>query len=229
MHVLETIISWYAPHACLGCGREGAVLCADCITTLPAAETGCYRCRKPTRDGRSCLECRPNGLDAVRAATRYSGPAKDVVWRLKFERARSAADRMSLAMAVVCSRDPQVVITPVPTAPSRIRPRGYDQAVLLARAIAKRNGLTYIPLLMRLGRQRQVGANRAQRQLQMRDAFQLRSERARQRVRGAHVILVDDVITTGATLESAARTLRTAGARSVEAVVFAQAPQHITE
>ena len=107
-----------------------------------------------------------------------------------------------------------------PTATSRVRQRGYDQAKLLARALARQAGLPYLDCLARVGQTHQVGATREQRLRQLQAAFRVRRPNA---VRSAYLLLVDDVSTTGATLELAATILKSAGARRVDAIVFAQA------
>jgi ComF family protein len=112
------------------------------------------------------------------------------------------------------------VVVPVPTATDRRRRRGYDQATLIARALARRQDLAHVPCLRRLGRAHQVGAGRAQRLAQLAGAFVVVRP---DRIRGKHVVLVDDVITTGATFEAAARALHQAGAARVSAVTFARA------
>ncbi len=221
MSILEKIIGLYAPHVCVGCDAPGAVVCTGCIHKLPRPADRCYRCHSASSGGQTCVQCLQYGLLAVNAATCYVRMAKDIVWRLKFQRAKAAAECMAAPMARICREKlrPVTIIVPVPTASSRVRRRGYDQAVVLARAIALRAGAAYTPLLTRQGRQEQIGAGRAQRRSQLQGAFLVRNPRY---VRGTHIILVDDVVTTGATLESAARALRSAGAESVEAVVFAQ-------
>lgn len=115
--------------------------------------------------------------------------------------------------------EPGFIIVPVPTATSRVRQRGYDQATVLARRLARKQRLPYARLLARLGQAHQVGAGRAERVSHLKDAF--RAIRVAH-IQGAHILLIDDVCTTGATLESAARTLRAAGAKRVDALVFAQ-------
>ncbi|HET8709331.1 MAG TPA: phosphoribosyltransferase family protein [Candidatus Saccharimonadales bacterium] len=153
-------------------------------------------------------------------ATAYQGVAKDAVWKLKFEGAQAAAHDMATVMAALLPVDAVTLLVPAPTATSHIRRRGYDQARLLARAVAKQTGLPHAPCLVRLGQQRQVGANRQQRFEQLAGAFRLA---AGYDVTGKTILLVDDVLTTGATLEAAAAVLKQAGARRVEAVVFARA------
>ena len=231
MQLLERIISVYAPLTCLGCGFEGAIICEACLAGLPPALSQCGHCNDATRLGRTCSKCRlQSHLVSVNAATPYEGLAKDLVWRLKFARAQAAADAMA---AIMVSRygsmvAPDVLIVPVPTATKRVRGRGYDQAVLIAKAFARRSGRRYTSLLIRRGTQEQIGASKTQRRAQLHGVFRVKDVNV---VRGSRILLIDDVVTTGSTLETAAEILATAGARSVGALVFAQAqkqtlPQH---
>jgi ComF family protein len=145
-----------------------------------------------------------------------------LVWKLKFGRARAAADEIAAILAErTAFNDPSaVIITHVPTATNRVRQRGYDQAALIAKALASRHGIAYTPLLLRQGKHKQVGASRTARVSQLQQAF---SPVRRKHIAGTHVVIVDDVVTTGATLTAAAAALKAAGARKVEAIVFAQA------
>lgn len=223
MNLVERIVSLYAPHACAGCGREGALLCMTCITMLPEPESCCYLCRASTRHGRTCRQCRSETcLVSVNSATRYAGAAKGLIWSLKFDRAQAAADIAGRLLAVRYGRqlDGDVLVVPVPTASKRIRKRGYDQAVLIARSFARHAGCKYAPLLVRYGAQEQIGASRQQRHDQLRGVFSLKKPGA---VSGARIILIDDVLTTGATMEEAAALLKAHGAAAVGALVFARA------
>jgi len=114
---------------------------------------------------------------------------------------------------------PGTVVTYAPTAAKRVRVRGYDQSKLIARQLAKELGLPFRPLLMRTGNTRQLGANKQQRKKQVEDVFSVRPTVAPH----ACVILVDDVITTGATMEASAATLKRAGAERVIGAAFAAA------
>jgi ComF family protein len=147
----------------------------------------------------------------------YEGLAKDLIWQLKFQGARAAARQMACHMP--SPHEPVDYIVPVPTATSRVRRRGYDQAKLLARELAKRDQLVLLDCLSRSGQAHQVGASRRERLRQLQAAFRVRSAPL---IKGRRIMLVDDVVTTGATLEAAATVLRAAGAKSVDAMVFAQ-------
>lgn len=203
MDLIDFFLGKLAPHICLGCGREDAVLCAVCEEYFPP----------PLEQ----LEIK--GVETVHAATIYEGIAKDLVWQLKFRGARAAADVMARAMAPLIADKTGAVIIPVPTATRRVRQRGFDQAKLLAKRISKRTGLQYGAYLRRHGQTHQVGASREQRLIQLSGAFSVKRPAALCRRR---VILVDDVTTTGATLEAAAAAVSAAGAGRVEAVVFGQ-------
>lgn len=222
MSIADNLLAILAPYECLGCTAEGSLLCDGCLNTLPAIAERCYRCRKLSPGALTCHSCRKlSKLRHVRVATVYDNLARELVWKLKFGGAQAASHPMITRMAQVISEQlqPSIIIIPVPTATRRVRQRGYDQAELLARELAHQTRLTYIPCLARVGQQHQVGANRRQRLRQLTGAFRVTHNR---QINGASILLVDDVITTGATLEAAAHALRVAGARTIGAVVFAQ-------
>jgi len=224
MNLIERIVSLYAPLQCVACGLEGAALCSICTNNLVRSAECCYRCQQPSRLGRTCPACRQAGsqLISANAVTDYRATAKDLIWQLKFNRVQAAATPMAKVMAQHYGRyiSDDTLIVPLPTAAKRVRSRGYDQAVLLARALARQNGRRIHPLLRRLGAGEQIGASRLQRQQQLAGVFRVRHL---ERIQGARILLVDDVLTTGATIESAAACLRQAGAKTVGALVFARA------
>lgn len=220
MSIFEQILAFIAPHHCAGCGQEGYIWCMACAVAAPQFPGRCYRCGRRTVDFRTCPSCRSSSeLYKVWACTVYDGAAKEVIHRLKFARARAAANDIARTLAARYTLPDDIVITHIPTVPARVRMRGYDQAALIARALAAYTGLPYASLLVRQGMDRQVGHGRRVRQQQMQDAFRPRKPQLLKR----HVLLVDDVLTTGATCEAAARILRAAGVRRVSAMVFAAA------
>jgi len=220
--IAEKLIALVAPHRCLGCGAEGVVVCEECLFVFtPPLPSRCYACQAETRDSRTCSRCRRGSkLKHVWICTSYEGGAKQLVQDFKFERKQAAAQPIVLRMdEVLPFLGEDTIIVHVPTATSRVRLRGYDHAQLLARALTDRRKLTHLSLLTRQGQERQVGASRKQRLTQLDRAFIPIKPHL---ITGATILLVDDLVTTGATLEAAARCLRQAGAKTVSAVVFAQ-------
>ncbi len=218
MGIAERLIGRLAPHDCLGCGAEGSLLCSDCLSALPASPERCYRCHAASAGALTCSGClQVTQLRGLHAATIYGSVAKQLVWKLKFAGAQEAVRIMARHMVPGAPNDKQAVIVPVPTATTRIRQRGYDQAKLVARELSKQMHVPYVPCLTRTSQAHQVGANRQQRLHQLQSAFRVVHPGL---IHKAHILLVDDVITTGATLEAAANCLKTAGAQQIEAFVF---------
>jgi ComF family protein len=242
MNIIEQIVRIFAPHICIDCGIEAdKLLCPRCANMLIRTSSRCYRCQKSTEAYRVCAACEPqSALRQVVVGVPYRLAAKGLVHRLKFDRAQAATGEIAELLAPLlnevwggtASNPPAsggscgqgssagIVLVHVPTATNRVRARGYDQAGLLARELSRRTGLPRQTLLARVGQVRQVGAGRTARLQQLQRAFRPIRPAA---IIGRHVVLVDDVLTTGATLEMAARALLRAGAAQVSAVVFAQA------
>lgn len=218
--LLNTLLAHVAPHECLRCNREGKLVCDLCKSTFKALPERCYRCHALTTSGRTCLKCRQRtSLFKVQAYVAYEELAKELVWRLKFQGAQAAASEIASLLLERFTLE-GVILVPVPTASSRVRKRGYDQAQLIARSLAGKTGLPYVACLKRLGQHHQVGATRQQRITQLQESYRCIRASA---VENAHVLLIDDVLTTGATLESAAMVIKAAGAKRVSGLVFAQA------
>jgi len=210
------------------------MVCAPCRTRLRAPPNPtCPRCQFPLGTGRAaargaCLACRgwPPVIERARCAVLLEPPADALVHGLKYggwsALAPVMADRM--ARLVPVSDDPRsVVVVPMPTTRRRQRRRGYNQAELLARSLAGAIGRPLVEALERTGESRtQVSLRPAERLANVRRAFSLRGAEAR-RVGGAHVVLVDDVLTTGATVSAASEVLERAGTAGVSVVAFARA------
>ncbi len=226
-HLLDKAFSLIAPHACLACGKEGSLLCYECVEQLPEVQSSCYRCHARSDEYRPCGNCvQTSELAAVFAATSYAEPvAKELVARLKFIFAYEAAETVAgmLAERLHVHRDAlptELIVTHVPTATTRVRQRGFDQAQLIARRVARKLGIPYAPLLARTTQQRQVGASRAERHMQVQHMYRVRKPWL---IRDTNILLIDDVITTGSTIDAAAATLKLAHASQIYAAAFAQA------
>jgi competence protein ComFC len=173
----------------------------------------------------------PPGLDSCRALLVYDGPARQLVTNLKYRNDRRVVSWLVEAMATLLEPSPTAVVTWVPTTPERRRRRGFDQAGLLARGLARRWDVPCLDLLVRDPGPPQTGRSLSERQSGI--AVRLKPDRPRRQARqaglpgvsGRQVVLVDDVVTTGATLRDAATVLRRGGASSVVGVALARTPR----
>ncbi len=228
-HYLEGVLDVLFPPRCAGCGRPGNIgLCAACWRrVVPVRRPYCPRCGQPTSHPRPCPTCRAGilqALDLARAAALYRSPLKDAIHAFKYRRDRRTGEALAAYMAARLRRAPLPVdvVVPVPLHPRRQRRRGFNQAALLAQAVAQ--ALERPLLLDVLERVRatppQVTLPWRERRTNMQGAFACRRPAA---VRGRHVLLVDDVMTTGSTLEACATALKEAGARGVWGYVLARA------
>ncbi|MCA9327581.1 ComF family protein [Candidatus Saccharibacteria bacterium] len=173
------------------------------------------------RDFAVCTRCKPHTpLRHVYVAQHHTGLAKQLLHQTKYERAQAGVHEMAAMMVSLLPTTAEgIVLVPVPTATRRVRQRGYDQSVVLARELSRESGLPRAHFLRRVGQAHQVGSGRKARIAHLANAFRV----VRQgQLQGAHIVLVDDVITTGATLETAAKLLKKAGAARVDAIVFSQ-------
>jgi ComF family protein len=218
------------PARCLACGEAGSGhdLCPSCCATLPWNHAACMRCALPLpgSDGRAtCGRClrRPPPLDLVRSACLYAAPLDRWLPRLKFHQDLAAGRLLAQLLAEACTDAPRPqAVVPVPLHRARLRQRGYDQALELAKPLARALGLALHPRLLQRARATtpQSELSAAARRRNLRDAFVVAADATLP----AHVVLVDDVMTTGATLHAAARALRRAGVARVDAWVCARVP-----
>lgn len=220
--MFDRLVGVLAPHICLVCGEEGSLLCGWCATdTLDVIPERCYRCSTLSQDAAVCAKCQSKTpLRHVWVRTIYKDVPKMLVQSLKFSRAKDAITVITVLLDdLVPFLSPETVVSYVPTATSRVRQRGYDQSRLIAQRFARQRGLACTSLLVRHGQARQVGSDRKHRITQAAGNYTVIDS---ERVRGAKVLLIDDIMTTGATIEAAARALKKAGAKQVNAAIFAQ-------
>jgi ComF family protein len=223
MRLFEHFFRLLAPSVCIRCGNEEGLLCAWCKeAALPEVLPRCYRCNKLSPHSATCAACRRHSpIKHLFIRTTYSDEARQLVHIMKFKYSGEAADTIATElMNTLPALAPETIVVPVPTITSHIRQRGLDHAARIAKQIAIAKGLAYVPALIRMTQTRQVGSTRHRRLTQMQDAFRIRSSYV---LTNTPVLLVDDVLTTGATIESAARELKKAGVKTVDAVIFAQA------
>jgi ComF family protein len=220
----DQLLSILAPPACAVCRRPlrgaGAVACTVCLRRLPWLRGHrCPRCGLPRH--RAGCPAAAAAFDRAWAPLAYEGAARDLVAALKFRAALPVAGLMAAHLAANLPLDLRggapLAVVPVPAHRGRRRRRGFDPAALLSAGLARRAGLRLAPCLRRVDRgRRQVGAGRALR----RSAGRFEAAVVAAPPRG--VLLVDDVHTTGATLDACARALKAGGAEAVAAVTYAR-------
>jgi predicted amidophosphoribosyltransferase len=235
--VVAELVALFAPPGCAACrtpledAREA--VCPDCRRSLPWLRgPRCERCGLPS----PCAPCPAAraAFDTAWSPHAYAGPARDLVAALKFGGALALADLMAAQITAAAptgllrsdsseaaSAGPPgaVAVVPVPAHPKNVRVRGFDQAEVLAAAVSTRTGLPLDACLSRTGTaRRQVGRSRTRR---MSEPIAMEAREVAE-----NVVLVDDVHTTGATLEAAARALKRAGATRVDAVTYARTLRH---
>ncbi len=223
MRIIEHFFRVLAPANCLSCGDEGKIICAWCLeSALPETIPRCYKCNALSRDSATCASCRRKSpIRHLWLRTEFTEISRQLIHVMKFKYSIEAAELVAAElMHTIPALPPETIVTYVPTATSHARQRGFDHAQVIVRELARRSGYKYLPILHRTGQQRQVGSSRQRRLQQMEKVFRPRQAAL---IRGAKVLLVDDVLTTGATIEAAAKVLKAAGAKSVDVAIFAQA------
>ena len=221
-HALAELLALIAPPVCAACRapvvEADRLVCAPCVRALPWLRgPRCGRCGLP-RHRRTGCPAAAAAFAAAWAPLAYEGVARDLVQALKFRGALPLADLMAAQLAAGLPAELRrgECVVAVPAHPGRHRRRGFDPAGALAAALARRLELPLSACLRRGGGRRQVGARRAERRDPGRLAVSLRAPPPER------VLLVDDVHTTGATLEACARALTDGGCRDVVAVSYAR-------
>lgn len=225
---VDDAVALVAPERCAWCESADASegVCAGCESELPWNRVACPNCAQPMPVAATCSKClrRAPSFDSAWTAFVHVEPIRRGVLQLKygarFEHARVLGTLMGRALASRLEPLPDLLI-PVPLSRLKLMKRGYNQAQEVARAVSR---VLKVPVDARAARllrapHDQIGQTAAQRRRNLRGAFGL--ERS---LKGLRVALVDDVMTTGATLDALARAARKAGAISVEAWAIARAP-----
>jgi ComF family protein len=214
---LEAMLALLAPPRCAACDervRMLAVFCPSCARSATSA---------------------PREPGPAHAALVYGGAVARAIARMKYESrpdlARPLGDLLWRALESNAPLLRRAVIVPVPLHPTRLAERGFNQSALLARRVAMYLGAPLEPRVLARTRetQQQAALDRTARRMNVAHAFEARGARAAEVVRRRVVLLVDDVVTTGATLDACERALLSAGAACIHRAVVASAPQRVDD
>ena len=220
--MIESLLQIVAPHHCYGCGEIGTLLCDNCkYNIVDERYTACIVCRMPEASQGVCRACMATYTRAWVVAER-SDEIEQVLNGYKFMRQKAGAKSAAALLDDVLPSfiGMNVVIVPVPTISAHIRRRGYDHMALVARNFARQRKLSYSPQLIRRSNSVQLGSSKRQRFLNAKNAFAVKGSLDPEAV----YLVVDDVVTTGATLRFAAQALLDAGASTVWAATIARQP-----
>lgn len=213
------------PRWCLGCGKEGDFICPACRRALPRITPPlCPLCGRHQINANLCPACVgwETAIDGIRAPFKFEGAIRQAIHGLKYNNLRALAPLLGgwLDDYLRANPLPAEVLVPVPLHPKRLRERGYNQSRLLAREMAKLSGLPLADDCLVRRRQTDPQARTTsaeQRRDNVAGAFSCRDRRLEDK----RVLLIDDVSTSGATLDACARALKEAGASSVWGLVLA--------
>ena len=220
------VIDFFFPRECIGCGKVGDFICVQCSKKLSRLNPPfCLRCGKPESSGTFCHECwgKSNSLDSIRSVFVFDGILREAVLSFKYRNLRAIANCLGEFMASyykVNSLSGDILV-PVPLNEKRIRDRGYNQSGLLAREISMSIGVPVSEKVIRRTRDCQPQArtkNVDERRRNMENAFSHIGDG----VSGMDVVIIDDVCTSGATLEACAFALKSAGAKRVTGFTLAR-------
>lgn len=235
----QRLLSTIYPPICLLCGAGGQLvggeavdICAACQEALQLNERCCPRCGIPlTTDAQMCGNClkKPPLFETVYAPFLYKGDIKRLLIALKFNRKLSHARLLGHLMAekmvghFSVNQPMPDAIVPVPLHPARQRERGYNQALELVRPLARRHKIPIIRQLVvrKTATAQQTKLSAAERRRNLRGAFELTEGHPVP----PHIVIFDDVVTTGATVNELAKTLKRAGAQRIDVWAIARVPK----
>lgn len=224
----EYILDLIFPKFCVGCQKEGAWVCSECAQKVLIVGTQvCPVCGRISKYGKYCLRHqRPHGLSGIICACYFDeGPIKEAIHNFKYNHILELGNFLGEIMVKAVKENLDIgknlLITAVPLHPLRRAQRGYNQAEILAETVADRLGLSKNFQILKKIRwtKPQVKVSGKKRTKNLKNCYKIFNKNV---VRGKTIVLVDDVTTTGTTLNECAKVLRKAGAKRVWGLVIAR-------
>jgi ComF family protein len=225
-HLGKAVTDFFFPQFCIGCGREGEVICPACIAKLPRLSPPfCSRCGLPQTGGKPCRDCAglELAIDGIRSPLIFQKLAREAVHQFKYQNIRVMATSLAAVLHDYLTENPidADMFIPVPLHPRRLRERGYNQSLLLAHQLGRLCGTSVRSDILKRSVNTPPQARTVssiERHHNMREAFTSLDGK----VKGKRVLLIDDVSTSGATLDACASALKQAGALCVWGLTVAR-------
>jgi competence protein ComFC len=224
--VTQAIVDFFFPATCVGCGKWGNFICTDCSKQIPRVNPPfCKKCGKPETSGDFCASCwaSPASIDGIRSVFHFEGVIRQAVHDLKYHHLKAISVQMAAFLGDYLAHNPVPgdALVPVPIHRNRMKQRGYNQSVLIAESLGKMLGLPVLTACLERSRDSLPQARSSsldQRRKNVLKAFSCTGPADNYK----NVILVDDVCTSGATLESCALALKKSGFNSVWGITVAR-------
>ena len=217
--MFRTISKVIAPHSCIFCNRESNIVCSDCLEDkISRRMPACVWCNRLEDTGKTCASCRYHTpLLRTTILCRLDDNTAQLIYKLKYDGATDIAELLGNKLGELAQGYQYDFVTCVPSEGRSQRRRGYNQAELIARAVSHSLGVPYVSTQHRTKHVPQIGEGRVHRLDQVKGNFVPAKV-----LTGKRILIVDDVVTTSATLSECARVLKDAGARSVSAAALAK-------
>lgn len=219
--MIDQFLAAVAPHSCCSCGEVGSELCEGCKHNIISERfSACVGCLRPTSGDNLCLSCTDFKAEAVWCVGSRQAELKALIDSYKFDAMRSASRPLAeLVLAVLPVLPEGTVVTVVPTTAAHNRERGFDHMERIGREVARLRGLPFSPLLHRKTGGTQHFKTKRERLKAARGAFEVIPGEMPE-----HVLVIDDILTTGATMRAVLEKLKAAGVTSLYGVIIARQP-----
>lgn len=229
------ILDFIFPKYCVNCRKLGSYLCANCLTYISFdTEEICVVCNRPAINGLTHPGCFGKyTINGVFSAISYKGAAKKLIYNFKYNPFLADLKNVLVdlfyenliqqeAFYSICKNSKSLILTPIPLHSSKLRSRGYNQAEILAIALAQKLGFPTFNFLKRVKKTSSLaGLTQKIRKENIKGAFEAEKDK-KEMLKNATIFLVDDIFTTGATLNEAAKMLKKSGAKAVYGLALAR-------
>jgi len=224
MEYFKTIWDLIFPKRCINCKKEGQYLCEDCLSLIEINPFNYCLCEKLERRNK-CEACKNKNLDRILSATAFKGIAKEAIHKLKYGHLEELSLPLTLLILnylqnIDCQINNDFIVIPIPMHPKKKRRRGFNQSEEMAKIISKSTGIPLSTTLIKIKETKpQMELNRIERIENIKNCFIVRDKKE---IENKTILLLDDVYTTGSTMEECAKILKENNAKEVWGLTIAR-------